>query len=596
MFANKLAVTLIFLLIFASCSSAYITRIHIPAVIESAQKGSLTMAQLNLTPGSGGVQINGPSSVDPTTLTSAQYAAQVAASFVGLSASNYNFNYTIFAGNTSVSGPSGGLALTLLAVAALQHRQLAQNFTATGTISPNGTVGLIGGVYDKMGAAKAGGMRYILVPAAQNQSFENLLYYISQQSSSLVAIEVANVSQAVKYAFGSPHLTPTAINLSQNYNIPAAGTANITCKSCNTSAFAELVNATFNYTRGAIQNTSSNFSSAKQQLLSNLNAYKQLESKGYLYTAADFAFLDYVGTYTLSNSKNFTASSASALISNVSAYCSSLVAPPLTNTNYEFVIGGKLRERFANITITNVKQELNSVQTTDDVIQSIYSLASAAGWCKAANEAFSIASSLGGNYVDVSPSLKTNAASLISKAKNLGNGIYLQTATQAYNSGDYPTALYAATYANIFGPAASANISTPQMYAVVVQNINNDTSGIWPSQFAIQSEFYLRESQASHGSVSRNYALQSYSAALLASGIESADSAINSAFTITNISSSSGFMQQITGIQQSISSIYTILLLNAILLFVVLVVLLVHLLSHKKEQKAQEAHGNRRKR
>ncbi len=202
---------------------------YIPAVLTNQNKGNLTLVVLNLTQGNGSLQISGPLNVSSDTIQSAQTAAMYAASMQGMNFSHFNFSYTIEDRNNSVSGPSGGLAFTLLAVAALQHRQLPSTFTATGTISPGGYVGLIGGAYDKSGAAKGDGLKFILVPAATNDSVEALIYYITQQTYGIPLVEVSNVSQALDYVFGSKAPSLTSLNLNENYGIASIGDANITC-------------------------------------------------------------------------------------------------------------------------------------------------------------------------------------------------------------------------------------------------------------------------------------------------------------------------------------------------------------------------------
>ncbi|MGA3020657.1 MAG: S16 family serine protease [Candidatus Micrarchaeales archaeon] len=587
---------LTFCLVIAS-ASAYRTRMYVPAVLENENRGSLTLIELNVTGGNGNVYINGPSTVDPDTIISARTAAAYAASFLGLNSSHYNFNYSIEDKNASVSGPSGGLAFTLLAVAALQHRQLAQNFTATGTISGDGRIGQIGGIYDKTGAAKSVNMRYVLVPAAQDSSFESFLYYISQQTYGTPMVEVANVSQAVKYAFGSVLPQPLSPNLAQNYTIISLGDSNVTCTDCNTSIFALLVNYTFNFTDSYIKNMSNNFSSARQQLLNNLNDYRQIVNKGYLYTGADFSFLDFLSAFTLSNKNNFDTGSAALVLKNISDYCSSLMPPPMTDKNYEYVIGGEVRRLWGNITITNAENMLSTEQTTDDIIESLYTSASAIGWCKAADEQFSIASSMGGNYVQVSPSLKSRVAIAINTANNYGNsGLYIQSATQAYNSGDYATALYAATYAEVFMPPITNNATISQLYNTSISNIKNVTLGIWPSQFASQSEFYLRESMLSGGAEKKNSVDQAYTTSMLAVRLESTNKLISGSFVASNITQS-GFsqqaMQEISSIESKVAEMYLLLIANALLLFAILVVLIFHLMAHKKT--ARRSRTRRRK-
>ena len=165
---NLLLLAMLSLAALAAVSSAYVTQIHAIAVLQGEDKGMITPAYLNLTAGNGAIKFVGNTTVNQSTLQSAQTAVGYATSYLGVNALNYNFTYTLDTNGSSASGPSGGLAVTLLAIAALQHKQLAQNFAVTGTISSNGAVGLIGGAYDKIGAAKADGIRYVMVPSASN--------------------------------------------------------------------------------------------------------------------------------------------------------------------------------------------------------------------------------------------------------------------------------------------------------------------------------------------------------------------------------------------------------------------------------------------
>jgi len=583
---SNLLFVLILLSVIIAVPKAYTASIYAPAVIESQNVGALTLLKLNVTSGTGNVTVTGPTNVSADTLASAQTAAEYAMTYLGLTESNYNFNYMIDDQSPSVSGPSAGLAFTLLTISALQQKQLAPNFTVTGTISPNGTVGQIGGIYDKVGAAKAGGMRFLLVPASSGLGFDELLYYLSQQVYHLPVMEVANVSQALPYAFGTSLPQSFSLNLTRNYSLTALGNANATCTNCNESVFSSLLGFTFNYTRSYISNMSSNFSVAKQQLLENMNAYETLANRGYEYTAANFAFLDSIYAFTLSNSNNLDAENASTVLSGISSYCSSLIPPPLTDNNYEQVTGGKLRQLWGNITIGNAESLLSVEQTTDDMVQALYTGASALGWCKAADEEFLLASFMGGNYVQASPTLRSNVVNAINIARSYGTGgIYIESALQAYNSGDYITALYAATYADVFNPSVSDNTTVAQLYSDTLSNIANATSGMWPSKFAAHSEFYFRESIASQGLLERYYAIQAYTTSLLAKSIATANLAITNSFIASN-GSVSGFPAsvalQIDRIEQSISQIYQVLLIDTILLFAVLVALLVHLTSNRR--------------
>lgn len=79
----------------------------------------------------------------------------------------YPFEITIDPGN--VSGPSAGLAFSLGIIDELTPGELTggKKVAATGTITPEGAVGPIGGIAQKAVAARAAGARLMLVPKSE---------------------------------------------------------------------------------------------------------------------------------------------------------------------------------------------------------------------------------------------------------------------------------------------------------------------------------------------------------------------------------------------------------------------------------------------
>ena len=556
--------------------SAYI---YAPAVLTSVNKGSLTIFYLNVTTGNGNISISGPSSVGSSTLQSAEEGAAYACSYLGLNKSDYNFYYTISDKNVSVSGPSGGLAFTLDAISALSHKPLLHDFTLTGTINLDGTVGPIGGIYDKVAAAKQHGLVFMLVPHVENGSMQDLIYYLAQQTFNIPLVEVANVSQAMQFATGAS--SPTWLNYSiySNYYVNELPYANLTCENCYLGSFQNLTSFTFNFTNNTIENIPNNYYGAKSVFEKDMSEYASIAQKGYLYTAADFSFLLFPQAFMLEHSSNVTNASASSLISNVSSFCSSLVPPQLTNTNYEYVIGGELRQEFGSITAGNAATMLNESETSDGILESIYTAGEAYGWCLAAQDMYSIASNMSGRPV-ISSGLEPYASELINSASKYGSNLYSQSALNFYNEGNYPAAIYSATYAKIFGNSVMPNYNASQYLAIESKLIGNSTYGIWPNQFAKSSQFYMQEYY-----ITKNLSdLQAaYSLALLASNLSSANKLISNSFVYANASTSSlqctGISSQVTELSNQVQQIYSILFVMVIILFAILVILLVYLIK-----------------
>lgn len=510
--------------------------IHAPAVILENNSGILTVISLTVTKGTGIVTISGPSEVGSSTLESAQTAAVAAANYLGINYKNYNFEYVIN-DSANVSGPSAGTAMALLAISALSHRQMLQNFTVTGTISPNDTIGEIGGVYDKISAASKDGMNFALVPKVPQSSFENELYYLTQETFNIPFVQVSNLSDATKFVFNYSSArvfsNKTAYTPYTNYHVNEIPNATIECSNgCNILNFMNLVSFTFNITENEIHavGSSSNFTNLAAKLNSQLNESKALASKGYLYLGADLSFIDYINAFYFAN-HNTTKSGALKTINNISNYCNAITPPSLTNANYNYILGGELRQGWGIYTITNVLNSYNATAVdTDGVLDNIYAAGEANAWCSAAQQMYNIAGKTGGTNVYSTPAIEVLANSSIKRASNYG-GMYLSSAESAYNSGNYPVAIIDADYAYALG--SSPNMNTSALLSDAVVLAKNSTYGVWATQFSNEAMFYVKEAGLSNinATQQRSYAVSAYSTALLAHLINIDTSEIYSNFT-----------------------------------------------------------------
>ncbi len=498
--------------------------VHAPAVILQNNTGILTTISLTISNGTGTTSVVGPAEVGNSTIKSATTAAIYASEFLNKNYSNYNFTYRINDINANVSGPSAGMAMTLLGVSAFTGIGLPSDFTLTGTISPNGNVGEVGGVYDKMAAAKAAGMRFALVPKVSNASFENELYYIIEKTFNMPLIQVSNISQASDYALYGRSIAgeQTAFNPYIGYNVSKIPDATLNCSnSCNISRFAELSNFTYNLTGNAISKLSAEpgFYNVSRRFSAMLNQSGALSAKGYYYLSADLSFLDYLNVFTFLHHNTNKAEGLSTL-TNIGAYCSNLTAPQITNANYEYVIGGELRQSWANYTLNATIGTYNlTAIDTDGVLRDIYEGASASGWCSAANFMYGIASNINGTHVIFSKNVKDAAASRISNATKYP-GLYLATSLSAYRQGNYPLALLDSDYAIALGSIGRYyNLSTQNLTSDATRLAYNSTYGIWATEFGNEALFYVHEAgiNGANATLAHSDALDAYQSAMLAS-------------------------------------------------------------------------------
>lgn len=93
-------------------------------------------------------------------------AAAVASMYSGIDPSAIDIHFTI---TGPIDGPSAGGILTVGALAALRGVSLLPGVTMTGTISPDGSIGRVGGITLKLEAAKEAGFSTVLLPPSNMQ-------------------------------------------------------------------------------------------------------------------------------------------------------------------------------------------------------------------------------------------------------------------------------------------------------------------------------------------------------------------------------------------------------------------------------------------
>jgi hypothetical protein len=580
--------------------------IHAPAVILQTNNGTLTTIKLNVTAGNGTVNITGPLSVGQSTINSSEAAAMVASSALGLNYKNYNFHYRIEDSGANVSGPSAGTAMTLLALSALSHKRLLNDFTVTGVINYNGTIGEIGGVYDKIETAKANHMRFIMVPNAGNDSLETEIYYLASRYFGIRVIPIYNVSQAFSYATGSVPVSGlnVSFNVSDNYNISGIPQASLSCSNqCNQTALANLAHFTLNFTNASIRNVSilKGFAPIAENMSINLAYAEQLAQKGYYYTSADVAFIDFINSFMFQN-PNLSISRGMDLLNSVSYYCSSLNPPPLTRSNYNDVLNGELRQLWGNVTINALISQYNSTAIdSDGVLRNVYSAAEAYAWCKAASQIYS-ESTPSGSYqaVNVSPQLKQVAQSAISSALSSTSSssvpsVYIIGAKAALNQGNYALALLDSDYIVSDEQGIQPNVSEAAMHNATASLINSSRFGSWATQFADEALFYMNESSLVSPQRSRSMLSSGYYAALLGSEISNSTREIYGMLTTAPVTRPSTTTQPSTSyaLPSTINIIIILLLIIIALLLATLVVAFITLSELRNELRGGNQRGRR---
>ncbi len=581
--------------------------IRAPAVILSNNTGSLTNITLVVSKGNGTVNVVGPAIVASSTLQSAMTAAMYASNYTGYKFKNYNFTYDIMDTGGNVSGPSAGAAMTMLAVSALTNRNLRTDFTMTGTIESNGSIGQVGGIYDKVGAAKNAGAELVLVPKVSPLDSEDQLYLLVQTNFGIPLVQVANISQAAHFAFNSSingAANETTYSFIKDYNTAQLPYTTINCStSCNYSTFAALLNSTFNLTHNEVSalGTTPKFSNIAMQLGSVLNQSVVMANHGYLYVGADFAFLDYGNAFYF-DSYSTDRNDALLQLYGVQNFCNTINPPALTTSNYDYVINAELRQLWGNYTINSIVTNYNASQIdSDQVLDELYSGAEANGWCTAANLVYN-ESNRNGSYVILSQSLNGTALRRLDRAKQYGNSLYYVTARQAYNQSNYAAAILDADYAFALANASSEfALPTGQLDNLSMALAQNSTYDVWSTAFSSEAQFYeVQSTLTNNATLAKSYAESSYTSALLASQISNDTKIIQSSLISSPLpvlpNGSISDMSEITYLHKLVNALFIMVAVLIIVIIVLMVIMHKKLTGSKKVLKAKRKKVLRRRR
>ncbi|NUN11758.1 hypothetical protein HUU53_03880 [Candidatus Micrarchaeota archaeon] len=137
------------------------------AVSSQTNEGILSHVDIEIQKGRGRVLINTNPFVEADTQYSADTAVRVAQEITGKDLSDRDVIFTFDPISNLVGGPSAGAALTIGTIAAIQGKTLNPEIAITGTINEDGSIGQIGGVFEKAQAASQQGITLFLVPKGQ---------------------------------------------------------------------------------------------------------------------------------------------------------------------------------------------------------------------------------------------------------------------------------------------------------------------------------------------------------------------------------------------------------------------------------------------
>ena len=141
-----------------------------PAVsqTETGYVGSATNISVFVTEGWGDVYVSTYSLTQEDFQGAATAATRVVCNVLGVDFNKYNFYFKVSSDAVIIGGPSAGVAMAIAVYSALTGAPINRSVAVTGMISPDGTVGPVGGVYEKAQAMASSGVKLFLVPPGQS--------------------------------------------------------------------------------------------------------------------------------------------------------------------------------------------------------------------------------------------------------------------------------------------------------------------------------------------------------------------------------------------------------------------------------------------
>ncbi|MBI4210348.1 MAG: hypothetical protein HY544_02470 [Candidatus Diapherotrites archaeon] len=271
-------------------------------------KGLVATLHLEIEPGNGKIW----SSVTPLVGTSTQNAEKVAVSVANKLYRNgsHDYKFTIDSPASVVEGPSAGAAMALLTASMLTDRKIPENVSVTGTISEDGRIGRVGGIFEKAREASKTGVKLFIIPEGEAVQTVRLpegvrsvnMAEYAPANWGMKVVEAGRIQDAMRFAFAD--INGIDANSSSSQAVPDFVPEKIGLPA-DLSEFKVLTTNYINETKQGIGEARNALSSSllddpqvTQSLLEVLNQSEAMISRAeilneqnYLYSAANFSFL-----------------------------------------------------------------------------------------------------------------------------------------------------------------------------------------------------------------------------------------------------------------------------------------------------------------
>ncbi|MEI7961723.1 MAG: S16 family serine protease [archaeon] len=516
--------------------------------ITDDQKGMAADLYMYAIPGTGKAAfVTSTSLVGKDTQTTGNIALEIAQSKTGVKISDKDMIFDIRANASEVDGPSAGAAMTLLSYSMLFEKPIPTNVALTGTISSDGSIGMVGGVGAKAQAASKVGIKLFMIPTGEAVSdietdgtFEtvNMLEY-GPKNLGMKIVEVSTIDQAINYAYSNIDSIVVDSNISIQMFIPEPilyDFALTPMKGISQEYISDAKTAVTSAKKALDESSLPDTTLAdlyQQYGTANrgVEMAKRFFDQNYLYSAANYAFNSRVLAGAIDEiAKNPSLLSADTIVLNSKIFALrkelDLVKQKsnfVSQDGFEWVVGAQQRLAYAK----NALDKLNltdlvvvstgisdSSQTTTAVkqgeyFQRVYDYVSAVSWINVAKDFTAQAGKspdkkiplYSSEFID-SLDKKISETELLIKDSNISQESIaeatrrLDSAKISRDSNFLFAALYDAYFAESFvnGELTRKELTSDELFGVVEKDINSGSKSdsIWANIYFDHAKFYFQ--------------------------------------------------------------------------------------------------------
>ena len=163
---------------------------------------------LHIESGNGMVWSSVRTLVGTSTQTTERIAVELAKNYYN-GVDGFDYKFDINSSASLVEGPSAGAAMALLVISSLQDKRIPSDVGLTGTINSDGSIGPVGGVFEKSKKAAEIGVKLFMVPQGEAKQIVKLpagvksidLTTYAEKEWGMRVVEVANIDDALRLAF-----------------------------------------------------------------------------------------------------------------------------------------------------------------------------------------------------------------------------------------------------------------------------------------------------------------------------------------------------------------------------------------------------------